>query len=179
MAKKAGRGQKRSNILQGCKKSKSKRKVSTPRPVSNKGGRPTKYKKKYCQELIEFFDIEPYEDIKVPHYQPNGKTIKWNDFKRMPNKLPTLVGFARHIDVCYATLFNWMDNKHASFHQEFLDIVTRIGKALQKEHLIQNGLQGLYNPQAFKFVAVNITDMVDKHDIDLSGEVILKPPNIA
>lgn len=134
-------------------------------------GRKTKYKPEYCKEVIKFFDQPPYEDIEMPHYDKSGnkdedgnRIVVWNDSKRVPTKLPTLVGFARNIGVCYATLFNWMDSSHASFQKDFLDTVTHIAKALQKDHLIQNGLQGLFNPQAFKFVAINCTDMKDKQE---------------
>lgn len=145
--------------------------------MAKKRGQPTKYKPEYCQTAIDFFDVPPYEDVKIPHYDKNGKkdedgnpVVVWEDIKRMPNKLPTLVGFAREIGVCYATLFNWMDPEHGSFQKEFLDIVTRVSKELQKEHLIQNGLQGLYNPQAFKFVAINVTDMRDIKAHEIGGE---------
>lgn len=152
---------------------KKKKKVAK----SKKNGRPTKYRKAYCDKLIKFFDVEPYIDVDIHHYEKSGRLDKngnrvviWDDIRRLPNKLPTLVGFAREIGICYATLFNWMDKEHGSFHQGFLDTVTRIAKALQKDHLIQCGLQGLYNPQAFKFVAINCTDMEDKSSQELTGQ---------
>lgn len=127
--------------------------------------RPTKYKAEYCQKLIRFFSTEPYEDRKLPHYKGRGKNreLVWTDYKRMANKLPTLVGFAKHIKVCVATLYNWIDSEHSSFQQKFLDAFTQ-AKRMQKDFIIQNGLQGCYNPLFAKFVAVNLTDMRDKQE---------------
>lgn len=144
----------------------------------NNGGRPSKYSKRYCQKLITFFDIEPYEDIELPHYHLDGKTIKWKDYKRMARKLPTLRDFAKSISICVATVYNWIDESHSSFHKEFLDAFTQ-AQDIRKWFIVQNGLQGLYNPVAFKFVAINVTDMKDKQEFEHSGEVQLLPPKIA
>lgn len=140
----------------------------TARNSGSKGGRPTKYKDSHCQAIMQFFDGEPYEDIELIHYQKDGVTAKWKDCKRMPRKLPTLVQFAKSIKVCYATVFNWQDEKHANFHKKFLEAFTR-AKELQKDFLIQNGLQGLYNPLFAKFTAINITDMKDKSEHEIGG----------
>ncbi|MGE0132076.1 MAG: hypothetical protein AB7U82_28675 [Blastocatellales bacterium] len=130
----------------------------------HKGGRPSKYKPEYCQKLIEFFDIEPYEDKPLEHYGKDGE-VKWIDYKRMANKLPTLRGFAKHIEVDISTVYNWISEKHASFQQEFLDAFTQ-AKELQKWFLIENGLNGCYNPMFAIFTAKNITDMRDLNNVD-------------
>lgn len=150
-------------------------------PSLTKLGRPTKYKAKYCGQLIKFFEQEPYEDVVIPHYDKakgkEGKVIVWEDFKRMPNKLPTLRDFAKSINVGMTTIYNWLDEKHRQYHKEFADAFTR-AKDLRKWFLIQNGLQGLYNPLFAKFTAINVTDMKDTKEHHLSGEVILKPPTV-
>ena len=133
-----------------------------------KAGQPTKYKPGYCDEIVEFFNIEPYEDLEIDHFDEDGN-VKWTDKKRVATKLPTLVGFSRKIGVCYSTIKNWMDVKHPSHQPIFLATVTRVAKDMQKDHLIQSGLQGLYNPQAFKFVAINITNMRDQSGLALTG----------
>jgi len=123
-----------------------------------KPGRPTKYKPAFCQKMIDFFNRpNHFEEKKIPHYKSGKKT--WNDIKRFPTNLPTMVGFARHIKVGFATVYTWMDPQHASFHKEFLDTFTHICKPMQKDFLIQAGLQGYYNPLFAKFVAINISDM--------------------
>lgn len=131
-----------------------------------KTGRPTKYKKTYCQALIKFFDAEPFEDVALPHYKGKGKDrqVVWTDFKRIANKLPTLVQFAKSIGVGYPTVWQWQnDGERGNYHKEFEEAYTR-AKELQKDFLLQNGLQGLYNPIFAKFTAINITDMIDSQE---------------
>lgn len=137
--------------------------------MPTKPGQPTKYKKEFCKQMIEFFNAEPFEDREIPHYK-NGE-VAWNDVKRLPNKLPTMVQFARDISVCISTVYNWLDSKHDSHQPEFLETYTRIAKRLQKDFIIQNGLQGISNPIITKFVAVNLTDMRDTQVKEMSGEV--------
>jgi hypothetical protein len=127
------------------------------------GGRPSKYKPELCQAIIEFFDIEPTYKQELPHYK-NGE-VAWKDYKLFANKLPTLLRFAKANDIGYQTIHDWINPKHASFHQEFSDAFMR-AKELQKEFLIENGLNGTYNPLFAKFVAINITDMKDQPLID-------------
>jgi len=137
-------------------------------------GRPTKYKAEFCDKLIDFYDREPYEDIEMDHYDKtkgkDGGIVVWTDIKRVPCKLPILSDFAKSINVGVRTVYDWIDEKHSSYHEEFSQIYTRVAKALQKAILIQNGLQGLYNPHSFKFVAINITDMRDVSRKELTGE---------
>lgn len=135
-----------------------------------KAGRKTKYKREYCKKIIEFFDVEPFEDIELEHYDVKTGKIKWKDIKRMPRKLPTLVQFARSIGVDYTTVYNWQKKGHSSFQKQFFDAYTR-AKELQKDFIIQNGLQGLYNSDFTKFVAKNITDMKDKTETEIEGNI--------
>lgn len=128
----------------------------------NKGGRPPKYKEEYCQMLIDFFDVEPYEDVELPHYKDGQRT--WSDFKRVANDLPTLSAFAKKIGVGVSTVYDWINEKHASYQQEFSETYTRKCKDLQKWMVVQNGLQGTYNPTFAKFVMMNISDWRDRND---------------
>ena len=136
-------------------------------------GRPTKYKPEYCQSLIDFFDVEPYTDKELEHYGKDGE-VKWVDYKRMANKMPTLRNFSKEIGVGISTVYDWLNKNHASYHKEFSDSFTQ-AKDLQKWFLIENGLNGCYNPLFAKFVAVNITDMIDKTDLTSGG----KPLNLS
>lgn len=116
-------------------------------------GRPTKYKPEYCQALIDFFDVEPYEERQIQHYK-NGD-VSWSDYKRFPNRIPTLRKFAKSINVNYTTVYEWIEK-----HKEFSNAFTH-AKEIRKWFIIENGLEGLYNPAFAKFVAVNVTDMRD------------------
>jgi len=107
--------------------------------------------------LIEFFDVEPYVDKELPHYYNNDEhRVKWTDYKRVANKLPTLRDFAKSINVSISIVYDWINK-----HKEFSDAFTH-AKEIRKDFLIQNGLQGLYPPATFKFVATNLTDMTDE-----------------
>ncbi len=122
-----------------------------------KKGRHTKYSSKYCRQLILFFEEDPYYEVEVPHYYPKGE-VKWVDFKRLPHKLPTVREFCKQINIHYDTFYAWV-KKHKAFSDAFTH-----AKDLQKWFLIENGLNGLYNPAFAIFVATNITDMVNKSE---------------
>lgn len=137
--------------------------MAEPEENKRKAGQPTKYKPEYCEEIITFFSQEPYEVIDLPHYQTDGKTLKWMDKKREPRKLPTLIGFAKYINVAVRTVYRWTEKNTTSYQEEFLQAFT-YAKKLQKDFLIQAGLMGLYNPIFAKFTAINITDMRDQQE---------------
>jgi len=132
-----------------------------------KNGRPSKYKLEYCEEIIKFFNVEPYEDREIPHYNDEGNIV-WTDYKRFGVKLPTLVQFAKNIGVCYSTVYNWQNEKHTSFHKEFLEAYTR-AKEMQKDFLIQAGCLGVYNARFAIFAAINITDMKNQITSEITG----------
>jgi len=136
-----------------------------------KTGRPTQYKSRYCQMLIRFFDIEPFTEQKVPHYDESGKkhkngqpVVTWYETKKEPNRTPTLRAFAKKIEVSYVTVYSWLKK-----HEEFLNAFARAREA-RKWFLIENGLNGLYPPNTFKYVANNETDMKDTSKHELTGE---------
>jgi hypothetical protein len=136
-------------------------------------GAPTKYRPEFVDEMIEYFDSEPFEELDIHHYK-NGE-LAWTDKKRVPRKLPTMVGFWRHLkskgyDIGIRTLYDWIDKDHDSYQEEFSQTYTRHAKPLQKDHLIQNGLQGTNNPIFGKFVATNLTDMEDKKGHEVTGK---------
>lgn len=120
-----------------------------------KRGRPIEYSPELCDELEDWFNVEPYEI---------------EEGKRVPNQLPTLINFARSKKIGISTIYTWIDKDHASFHQDFLDAYTRVVKHAQKEHIIQNGLQGLFTPQFAKFIAVNLTELKDQANLDVTTQ---------
>ena len=145
-------------------------KVKKKAKKKHAGGRPSKYKKEYCEMIVVYFDIEPTKEVEVVTTFKNGTTRESSEER--PNHLKFLNKFARSIGVCHDTLIEWTKR-----HPEFSDAYTH-AKELQKEHLITCGLLGLYNPAFAKFTAVNITDMRDKtettHDVSTTLAEFLK-----
>lgn len=153
---------------------KPKKKKAPKKP--KKKGRPTRYRPRFCEKLIQHFDIEPWEEREIPHYK-DGQVV-WNDIKILPVRMPTLRGFAKKIGVGISTIYDWLNSEHRSYHKDFSDAFTH-AKEIRRDWLIDLGLSGGAPPASFKFVAVNVTEMRDKTDVNVSGEVILKPPKIA
>ena len=146
-------------------------KILTP---GNKDGRPTAYKPEYCQDLYDYYDCEPYREVEIPHYDKAGNgNVIWTETKTVPNVYPTIRGFAHKIGVGVRTVFDWLDPKHSSYQPKFSQTFTQVG-VLRKDFLIHNGLLGMHNPAYAKFVAVNCTDMRDRVDTQLSGEVAVQ-----
>jgi hypothetical protein len=114
-------------------------------------GAPTKYKPEYCQEIVAFFDKEPTTQEKAE----TGLVI-----------FPTFERFAANINVHISTLEEWV-----KVYEEF-SLSYKKCKEMQKAFLIQAGLNGLYAPAAFCFVAKNCTDMRDQTDVKLKVEPI-------
>lgn len=136
-----------------------------------KVGRPPKYRKAFCKKLINFFDVEPYEKIELPHYQADGKTLKWVDYKIVPARMPTLRKFAKSISVNISKVYEWIKPESKTYHKEFGDAFTH-AREIRKDWLIDLGLSGMAPPASFKFVAINVTDMVDQTDVTSGGEPI-------
>lgn len=127
------------------------------------GGRPSKYKPEYCEEIIEFFSVEPYREVEVTHRNKKGE--EWTTSELRANKLPFFSAFARKINVDDDTLGRWCEA-----YPEFCGAYKKC-KSLQKEFMIHNAISGLYNPASFIFTAKNITDMRDKQEVEHSGSV--------
>lgn len=140
-----------------------------PKP-KHAGGRPTKYKKRYCQDLIEYFSIDPTKIINVEYTNKKGET--WTKEELAANSLRFLSAFGRSIGVCHDTLLEW-----CTVHPEFSASYVH-AKAMQKEHLIECGLLGLYSGRFAVFTAKNIAGMRESQDIHHSGSVELKAPII-
>jgi hypothetical protein len=139
------------------------------------GGRPSKYKPEYCQELIDFFSREPNRKEVMEVSTSNGVNSKGgtNDFRKekyvlVPNDPPFFEDFATSIGVSDDTIVNW-----AKKYPEFLAAYNK-AKFLQKRFLIINGLAGCYPPASYIFTAKNITDMRDKQEVEHSGSTELK-----
>lgn len=172
--------------------------------VLNRGGRPTKFKPEYADLIVAFFDVAPYEKQileETTEYFANGSEKKSSSkYRYTPTKFPTLLGFARSIEVDYGTIKRWaekgeqleedmlaMSDAGEKEKGEFDDAFQRfcksynVAKELQKEWLIANGMAGAAPPASFIFVAKNVTDMRDKIERTdtLNHNVFFVPREIA
>jgi len=125
-------------------------------------GRPSSYDKKYCDEIIDYFDIEPHFETPVVITYKDGTTKE--EVKLMPSDLPTLAGFAVKIGVCRDTLNQWSKD-----HEEFSDAIKR-AKECQENILVTNGLQNLYAQPFAIMASKNILNWRDKKDITTDDE---------
>ena len=64
-------------------------------------GRKTKYKKQYCQELIEYFDKPAYKEHEQVFVGKDGR--EWSKFEYIANDLPTIIGFCCKIGISKQT----------------------------------------------------------------------------
>lgn len=131
------------------------------------GGRPTKYKKKYCKMIEEFFNQPPSRQvIKKEIIKSNGTTER--EYVTVANPLPTVIKFARHIGVNPDTITEWATAKNKSGKPKYPEFSVSYRRAMKtaQDHLVDNGLAGLSPAAAFIFVAKNYTDMRDKQEVD-------------
>lgn len=172
-------------------------KQTTKAPLPAVMGAPTKFRPEYVDDIIRFFEVEPYrrEEIEqAVEYFQNGKVKKAAvKYRLVPNKMPTLFGFAREINVDYTTVYRWAERgedeelqKRVENHIEGREILHpdefakiqalqdfckayKAAKEMQKEYLVNLGLSGATPPAAFIFVAKNVTDMRDERNHTLTG----------
>jgi len=157
----------------------------------NPGGRPTKFKPEYTKALIDFFDVEPMrKEVMAEASERGGKESK--TYKYVPNYFPTLVRFAKSINVDYTTVYGWaMGGDEEALNKKLeaeesvpasaiinLDMLSHFAKAykhckaIQKDFLIQNGLTGASPASAFIFTAKNVTDMRDKVESEVTVKTV-------
>ncbi len=127
-------------------------------------GRDPDYKPEYCQDLINFFDVEPFRPVPETWYNPDG-SVKRETMKMVPNPPAHLSQWARKTGISSATVYNW-----ARAYPEFLEALSH-ARAIRKAQVIDNSLTGLYNPIFAKLAAANWFDWHDKQETHHSGEV--------
>ena len=115
-----------------------------------------RYKKIFCRQIIEFFNIPHTVEKYEVTTDKNGEKVKTVE---KPNPLPTFEKFAVKIGVNSKILDRWCLD-----HKDFETACNQC-KALQKDMLNDLAMRGFYNPTYTIFVAKNITDMTDKPEL--------------
>ena len=126
------------------------------------GGRPSKYKKRYCKLLIEHFSIEPQTEKVRTEYYANGQ-VKSEEKTPWAQTLPTFQGFAMKIGVAMSTLGKWRNE-----HEEFSEAYAR-AREMQEHIWLQNSMSGLYNATFAKFFGMNCFGYKDRSEVDVGN----------
>ena len=124
-------------------------------------GRPTKYKKRYCEDIVAYFTVEPQQTVYKKTYYANGN-LKSEEPITLPEQFPTMQGFADYIGVHIDTLHEWK-----SVHKEFSESYRR-AQQLQEKIWLVNGMSGLYNSQFAQFFGKNCLGYKDKQETDIT-----------
>jgi hypothetical protein len=109
----------------------------------NKGGRPTKYKPEYCEEIIRCFNQRPTR-------KRAGKTEA--------NPPPLFIRFAIKIGVHYDTLQEWR-KQHIEFSEAY-----KKAKKIQEAIMIEGAISGHYAPAFAIFAMKNMHAWRDKRE---------------
>ena len=123
---------------------------------NNIGGRPTKWNAKLNDKLIKFFDIEEKWTTRV---KSSGTTSESTELRAV--QLPLFSIFEIRNGLSIGMLSKWAGDEKCEEERPGFFQAYKTAKELQKDFLIQCGLQGLYPPSSFIFTAKNITDMKD------------------
>jgi len=124
-----------------------------------KRGPEGKYKKIYSTtKLQEYLDSCKDEHIKTVVQENPGKEYKMYK-TTLKVHLPTIEGYAMYIGCTASTLYNW-----EKIYPEFASAKRRIVQ-IQKQVLIDRGLEGAYNPVIAKLILSNNHGMRETADI--------------
>jgi hypothetical protein len=121
--------------------------------------RPTDYTDDMPQKLMDHFSIPLYKEV-FEEVASGGRVVKIK--KTKPNSMPTFERFAVNIGVTHNTLRNWC-TQHPQFFSAYAAC-----KDIQKDFIVEHGLNNNYNAGFAKFVAINVSNFKDKvtHEVD-------------
>lgn len=109
--------------------------------------RPTEYNQDILDKAKSYFEM--------------ARTIEDDEI------LPSIEGLALFIDIARSTIYKWKDEVGK---EEFSDIIERILEK-QGKYLINNGLNGKYNPTITKVILTK-HGYIDKQDVTSDGKAI-------
>ena len=122
------------------------------------GGRPSKYKLAYCQQLIEFMKAGGgvvTKSVVVSLGDKQGSEIIDHPLGKLP---AFFEGFATSIGVTTVTLLEWC-KRHAEFSSAY-----KIAKQIQLEQMVAGGMAGTYQQAALIFALKNMHGWRDTED---------------
>jgi hypothetical protein len=134
---------------------------------TKKTGRPTKYNPIYCQQILDYFEIEIQNFRDVVFTYKNGDTKETTEEEASP--LPTFRKFARSIDVDHTTLLEWCKK-----YPEFSTAYNR-SKEAQQEFIMENALRENYSAYFAGLMMKNMFGWKEKTETEHKGEITIMP----
>jgi hypothetical protein len=136
--------------------------VLEKRPV----GRPTVFQEEYTEQLLAYFDKEPFERRPLLDKEGNEKGSEI-----VPNKFPTLARFATMIGVTRETLHDWATSKNAdeSLRHPNFSYAYKRAKEYQEAILVEGAMAGAFQANFSIFTAKNVLGWRDKIDQEITG----------
>jgi transposase len=132
------------------------------RPV----GRPTLFKEEYAEQLIAYFDKEPYERRPLLDAQGNEKGSEV-----VPVKFPTLARFATMLGVTRDTLYEWSTakNEDGSLKHPDFSYAYKKAKEYQEAILVEGAMANAFHANFAIFTAKNVLGWRDKMEQEITG----------
>lgn len=119
------------------------------------------YSPEYAERMVSFFLKDKAYEEKEEDCVTSKGVLKRNI--RRANKIPVFSAFARELNVPTSALQGWKEK-----YPEFALAYDKC-KEIQKEFIVENMVNGIYNPAAGIFTAKNLTDMRDSATVEMAG----------
>ncbi len=133
---------------------------------NGKMGQPTKYKKIYCAQMLDFFQNKPRQVVEEEEYIRDDEVkVRKVMKKRGP---PTITEFATIVGIRRATLYEWCKQ-----HPEF-DEVFALCKDIQEHKLVEGTLVGDYIGSFPMLFLKNNHGWADKVESKVTGKLQLE-----
>jgi hypothetical protein len=132
------------------------------------GGRPTKYKEAFCDEMYEHFDV-PAMIPKMLRVK-DEETGEWKleeQAEMVATPLPTVVSFCRKIKINRDTFYEWVEK-----HNEFSDTYKNC-KTIMEDIWIENSMKEQYSKSFTIFLGKNVFGWKDKQEIEIEVEPMM------
>ncbi len=121
-----------------------------------------KFKFDYCDQVIEFFDQEPYTSQLRKGAGGRQETVL------VPCRLPLLERFATEIGIPSRVLKHWRTE-----HEDF-DHACEIAQDIQEYIVVTNSLMGLYEKTFAKLIVKNKLGWKDTVEQDINSKVSIE-----
>ena len=128
--------------------------------------RPSKYRKIYSTKRLEDYLKECKDKYEKAVVQENLEKGYRMYKSRLRVKIPSYEGYAKFLGVHKDTLINW-----AKTNEEFSRALSTILE-IQKQTLIERGLEGTYNPTLAKFLLSANHGLRESTDVTSDGQPI-------